>query len=162
MTFYTNFQGPCGKMLLLSDGQVLTGLYFSDQKYAPVLDSRWYHSSKLDIFLTAQTQLLKYFAGTRQLFNVAYRFEGGTPFQQKVWAMISKVPYGNTLSYKSLAAHIELSKSIRAVAAAVGRNPMMLIVPCHRIIGSDGSLVGYAGGRACKKDLLALEQRYKN
>jgi methylated-DNA-[protein]-cysteine S-methyltransferase len=160
MTLYTYFQSPCGKMLLLSDVRVLTGLYFMDQKYAPVLDSRWRQDSTLDVFLKTQTQLLEYLAGTRQLFDVAYRFKCGTPFQQKIWNAILTIPYGKTLSYKSLAEHLELPKSVRAVATAVGRNPVLLIVPCHRIIGSNGSLVGYAGGLERKNELLALERKY--
>lgn len=158
MTFYTYFQSPIGKMLLFSDGLVLTGLYFDNQKYVPSLDLQWGHDPDLEIFSVVQHQLLEYFAGTRKSFDFGYRFEGGTIFQQKVWNALAQLPYGGALSYKHLAESVGVPKGIRAVAAAVGRNPISLVIPCHRIIGSDGSLVGYAGGLGRKKELLALEQ----
>ena len=82
----------------------------------------------------------------------------GTPFQQKVWDSIAQVPYGQTLSYKKLAEGLGCPKSIRAVAAAVGKNPISLLIPCHRIIGTNGSLTGYAAGLDLKRALLALEK----
>lgn len=143
------------------DGSHLTGLYFVGQKYQPIIDLSWQQDSALDIFLKAQKQLLEYCAGTRQRFDIGYRL-ACCPFQQKILNAISHVPYGTTLSYKALAEYSGLPNSIRAVARAVGRNPLMMIIPCHRIIGSNGSLVGYAGGLEQKKSLLDLEKLFKN
>jgi methylated-DNA-[protein]-cysteine S-methyltransferase len=155
---YTYINSPAGKILLLSDSHILTGLYFVGQKNEPTLDSQWRQDPSLDIFSRVQTQVSEYFAKKRQSFDIAYQFKIGTPFQHNVWNAITQVPYGTTLSYKELATQLGTPKSIRAVATAVGRNPLLLIVPCHRIIGSNGSLVGYAGGLQQKQNLLNLEQ----
>jgi methylated-DNA-[protein]-cysteine S-methyltransferase len=100
--------------------------------------------------------LAEYFAGARQRFDFALAPKG-TPFQRRVWRALAAVPFGATVSYLALAQSLGLPRSVRAVAAAVGRNPISVIIPCHRVIGSDGSLTGYAGGLERKRKLLALE-----
>ena len=101
-------------------------------------------------------QLKEYFAGTRKEFDVPLDAEG-TEFQKKVWEELKKIPYGKTISYKTLAEKLGDVKSIRAVGKANGQNPIAIIIPCHRVIGADGSLIGYAGGLAIKEKLLHIE-----
>jgi len=155
---YTYFDNPLGEMLALSDGEVLTGLYFGVEKHLPELDSNWKQQNKNALFQLTQKQLSEYAKGKRKEFTVPFCFTNGTPFQRKVWQALLTVPYGKTLSYLEIAKHIRKPKSVRAVANAIGSNPISLIVPCHRIIGSDGSLTGYAGGLDRKRAILALEQ----
>lgn len=156
--FYTHIDCPLGKIILISDGQALTGLYFQDQK-SKALDYKLHQDPSLKIFAIIQTQLAEYFTGKRKSFDLNYQFTSGTDFQKKVWNAVAQIPHGSTLSYKALAKSLGLPKSIRAVATAVGQNPIMLIVPCHRIIGSNGSLTGYAGGLKRKSDLLNMEAK---
>jgi methylated-DNA-[protein]-cysteine S-methyltransferase len=106
-------------------------------------------------------QLIEYFSGTRQVFDIPYH-QSGTEFQEKVWAKLSEINYGNTFSYADLAKKLGDPKVIRAAAAANGKNKLMIVVPCHRIIGADRSLVGYAGGMPKKKWLLQHEFRIKH
>lgn len=101
-------------------------------------------------------QLKEYFAGTRKEFEVPLEIEG-TDFQKRVWNELRKIPYGKTISYKTLSEKLGDVKAIRAVGTANGKNPIAIIIPCHRVIGADGSLVGYAGGKAIKEKLLHLE-----
>jgi methylated-DNA-[protein]-cysteine S-methyltransferase len=103
-------------------------------------------------------QLREYFAGQRTVFDVPVRAVAGTAFQRAVWSAIAEVAYGTTLTYKALAQRAGFPDSIRAVGAATGRNPITIVVPCHRIVGSDGALHGYAGGLGTKRALLALEE----
>ncbi|NGY06010.1 methylated-DNA--[protein]-cysteine S-methyltransferase [Solimonas terrae] len=106
----------------------------------------------------AEQQLREYFAGTRTAFELPLDF-AGTAFQKRVWAALLTIPYGQTRSYAQIAAQIGIPQAVRAVGAANGRNPISIIAPCHRVIGSDGSLTGFAGGIANKRFLLALEGR---
>lgn len=101
-------------------------------------------------------QIAAYLQGTRQSFDVAYRAQG-TAFQQKVWAAIAAIPYGETRSYKQIAEAIGQPQAYRAVGGAANKNPLLLIIPCHRVVGANQKLVGYAGGMAMKQQLLALE-----
>jgi methylated-DNA-[protein]-cysteine S-methyltransferase len=156
--YYTYIKTLQGNILLISDGNVLTGLYFENQKHMPPIDSCWQQNVTLTLFSRVETQLAEYFQGRRQTFEIPYSLKTGTGFQQKVWGALSEIPCGNVLSYRQLAEHIGAPKSIRAVASATGRNPISLIIPCHRIIGSDGSLVGYAGGLERKQALLEIEK----
>lgn len=126
-----------------------------DQRIKSLLDANYVQDD--DAVLTqAKDQLNEYFKGERQHFDLPIRLVG-TPFQQRVWQQLLKVEYGHTASYLTLAGDIGDVKAIRAVATANGANALSIIVPCHRIIGSDGKLVGYAGGLETKKKLLALE-----
>lgn len=105
-------------------------------------------------------QLDEYFAGTRQTFDIPLRLHG-TPFQQQVWAALREIPYGETRSYKDIALAVGRPKACRAVGMANNRNPIFIIVPCHRVIGADGSLVGYGGGLDMKRALLDLEKAHR-
>jgi len=143
--------------MLLSDGKHLTGFYFVGQKYEPTNSEDWQEKADLPVFKQFTAELDEYLAGVRHVFETPYHFPAGTPFQQKVWRAIAKVPYGKTSSYLQLAHDIKSPTSVRAVGGAVGKNPLSIIVPCHRIIGSDGSLTGFAGGLGLKKKILAIE-----
>jgi methylated-DNA-[protein]-cysteine S-methyltransferase len=105
----------------------------------------------------AAAQLAEYFAGCRQCFELQLDLRAGTAFQQAVWQALLNLPYGHTTSYGELARRIGRPKAVRALGAAVGRNPVSIIVPCHRVMGADGSLTGYAGGLPRKTALLQLE-----
>ena len=109
------------------------------------------------LLATAAAQLDEYFAGRRRAFDLPLRLRG-TPFQQRVWQTLLDIPYGDTVSYKDVAAHAGRPGAARAAGAAVGRNPIAVIVPCHRVVGADGSLTGYAGGLPAKRALLRLER----
>ena len=159
MNRYTTFDSPLGQMLLVSDGSFLTGTYFSGQKYEPVPGLGWQIQPTLGLFQDASCQLHEYFAGRRQQFDIPLRLQG-TPFQMKVWYALLDIPLGCTVSYGELARLIKRKDAVRAVGAAVGRNPVSLIVPCHRVIGSGGSLTGYAGGLERKRWLLDHEHRF--
>jgi methylated-DNA-[protein]-cysteine S-methyltransferase len=148
---------PLGNVLLVADGDALCGLYFGDQKYVPAIDPSWKRDDDLSVLRTARRQIDEYFAGARERFDVALA-PSGTPFQRAIWKAIAEVPSGATRTYADLAKRVGRPGSARAAGAATGRNPLSIIVPCHRIIGSDGSLTGYAGGLDRKRRLLELER----
>ena len=110
----------------------------------------------MGIFQDAVLQLHEYFAGRRRVFEIPLRLPG-TPFRMKVWDALLEIPFGSTVSYGELAGRVRREDAVRAIGAAVGRNPVSVIVPCHRVIGGDGSLTGYAGGLERKRGLLDLE-----
>lgn len=109
----------------------------------------------------AKTELEEYFAGNRKEFTVDLFFDTGTEFQQRVWSHLLKIPFGNTISYGQLSNNMSSPKAIRAIASANGKNPILIMVPCHRVIGADGSLTGFSAGLDMKKGLLELEQKDK-
>ena len=152
--------GPLGEMLLVTtrDGDALCGLYLERQKYYPATAAQWRMTPRLPLFERAAVQLREYFAGARTAFDLPLAPEG-TPFQREVWSAIREVPFGATISYAELARRCGRPSAVRAVGAATGRNPMTIVVPCHRILGSAGALTGYAGGLDRKRFLLALEAR---
>ncbi|WP_341764145.1 methylated-DNA--[protein]-cysteine S-methyltransferase [Candidatus Tisiphia endosymbiont of Beris chalybata] len=147
---------PIGTMLLTSDGTALTGLYFEGQKHAAIPNIQDYEQKSLNIFNEAYTELTEYLNGKRQVFTIAYNFIG-TDFQQKVWSTLCNIPYGQVLSYKAVANLVSAPNSFRAVANAIARNRLSIIVPCHRVIGSNSRLTGYAAGLELKRILLHLE-----
>jgi methylated-DNA-[protein]-cysteine S-methyltransferase len=153
---YTHIDSPLGRILLASDQRALTGLYFVGQKYEAVPGSDWNEERDSPLFARAQTELAEYFAGKRTGFNLPLGPKG-TPFQQHVWRTLRTIPCGTTVTYGALAESLGAPRSVRATAAAIGRNPISIFIPCHRVIGSDGSLTGYAGGLDRKRALLALE-----
>lgn len=155
MKFYTEIESPMGSILLVSDGMALTGFYFVGQKYAPVTDP-WRRDPGLNLFRDAEAQITAYMSGRLRTFDIPIRFEG-THFQRRVWQAIAAIPFGTTLSYSALAEQIGAPSSMRAVGAATGRNPISLIVPCHRVVGRSGALTGYAGGLDRKRALLDFE-----
>ena len=156
MRYYGFYESPYGQMLLVADGEALCGVYFDGQKYLPQVASQWRRDAQHATLRQAKRELAEYFAGKRKRFEVALAPEG-TPFQRSVWKAIATVGFGETISYAELAQRAGCPGSARAAGAATGRNPIGIIVPCHRILGSDGSLTGYAGGLDRKRALLALE-----
>jgi len=157
MSSYELFETPFGRMLLVASERGLRGVYFERQKHRPARGGDWKRDPRNPHLQRAKRQLAEYFAGERTRFDLALD-PGGTGFQKAVWQAISAVGYGETISYRELARRAGVPGSARAAGAATGRNPVGIIVPCHRIVGSDGSLTGYAGGLARKRALLALER----
>ncbi|WP_319020915.1 MULTISPECIES: methylated-DNA--[protein]-cysteine S-methyltransferase [unclassified Brevibacterium] len=158
---YTVIGSTVGKILLTSDGEHLTGLYLDDfdqilQRLEttggvePVIDE------KMNVFVEAGEQLAEYFAGTLKTFDLPLAPQG-TEFQREVWQALTTIPYGTTAGYGELAVWINRPTAARAVGAANGRNPISIIVPCHRVIGANGALTGYAWGVGKKRTLLNLE-----
>jgi methylated-DNA-[protein]-cysteine S-methyltransferase len=156
MNRFLRMQTPLGGMLLVSDGQALTGAYFNGQKYEATPQSDWAEDAALPVLVEARGQLLEYFADARSTFDVPLS-AAGTPFQRQVWDALLRIPHGKTRTYGEIARMLGGREAVRAVGAAVGRNPISVIIPCHRVIGADGGLTGYAGGLDRKRSLLALE-----
>ena len=159
MLYTDSFASPLGEMLLVSDGTALCGLYFEGQKYVPALPEAKKEPS-LPVFQSACAWLERYFAGEKPETDLPLR-AAGTEFQRAVWELLKEIPYGARVTYGELADTLAARRGrpcpARAVGAAVGRNPISVIVPCHRVIGADGSLTGYAGGLERKRALLELE-----
>ena len=162
----TRIQSPLGDMLLAATNKGLAGAWFTDQRHRPKgLDSldfknvphAWPTQDSHPTLVDAARQLAEFFSGKRQTFDLPLDINGGTLFQQSVWLALLKIPYGQTTSYGSISRQIDNPAAVRAVGSAVGRNPLSLIVPCHRVLGGDGSLTGYAGGLHRKTVLLELE-----
>ena len=149
-------QSPLGGVTLAASDAGLCGVWFQAQKHFPDLH-RWPEAPDDALLREAGKQLAGYFAGKRRVFDLPLVISRGTPFQREVWAALGKVDYGCTTRYGALAATLGRASAVRAVGAAVGRNPMSVIVPCHRVLGKDGSLAGYAGGLDRKIALLQLE-----
>ena len=158
MTTYDYYDSPHGRMLLVADEKAITSVSFIGQKYAPRVQGDWRRDAHHAPIRQAKRELAEYFGGKRKRFSVRLAPKG-TPFQRAVWKAIAQVGFGRTIAYAELARRAGRPRSARAAGAATGRNPIGIIVPCHRIVGSDGSLTGYAGGLAKKRALLALEAR---
>ena len=156
MRYYDTFESPCGGMLIAASDAGITGIYFDRQKYHPKRGSDWQHAPENAHLKDAKRQLAEYFAGERREFDLELD-PAGSGFQKRVWKAISAVPYGRTITYGELARRAGFPEGARAAGAATGRNPIGIVVPCHRIVGADGSLTGYAGGLEKKRALLALE-----
>lgn len=145
---------PIGALLLAGDEQGLAHLVFADARYRPAGVEGWRRDPRS--FPEARRQLLAYFAGELRDFDLALR-PSGTPFQRRAWEALGQIPYGQTRSYAEQADAIGSPRAVRAVGAANGRNPLPVLVPCHRVIGRDGSLTGFGGGLPVKRWLLQLE-----
>ncbi len=158
MKSYAPFESPLGPMLVTTNGQAITGLYFVGQKYGPDIADCGPASAGAPLLLDAARQIGEYFAGARARFDLPVELEG-TPFQRRVWQALVEIRFGTTITYGDLARRMGAPRAVRAVGAAVGRNPLSIVVPCHRVIGANGSLTGYAGGLDRKRALLALEGR---
>lgn len=156
-TYYTYFDSPIQPLLLTSDGNALTGLFMVAHKHGPEIEAGWVQDDAAAPFVEAKRQLAAYFAGQRTEFDLPLA-PAGTGFQQRVWDELRRIPYGQTMTYGELARRIGNPNASRAVGLANGRNPLSIIVPCHRVVGAGGKLVGYAGGMTRKEALLALEQ----
>ena len=155
-TVFTTWPGPLGAMTLAATARGLSGVWFDGQRHGPDT-SDWRRDPAHPLLQQAIGQLTEYFAGRRLHFELPLDLQGGTAFQQQVWRALRGIAPGNTTSYGSLSAAIGKPAAVRALGAAVGRNPVSVIVPCHRVLGADGSLTGYAGGLDRKTALLSLE-----
>jgi methylated-DNA-[protein]-cysteine S-methyltransferase len=152
---FTTLPSPIGRLTLVGDGRALTSILFEDDERLPARTPRaWIEDARP--FREARRQLDAYFAGRRTVFDLPLALDG-TPFQMRVWRALLQIPFGATASYGDIAAAIGRPGASRAVGGANHRNPIPIIVPCHRVIGSDGSLTGYGGGEPRKRRLLALE-----
>jgi len=154
----TSFDSPLGRIIVAAGDDKLLGVWFDGQRHQPDTAS-WPVISDHPVLQQAEAQLTEYFAGQRTSFELPLDLGTGTSFQQAVWRALLKIPYGVTRSYGALSADIGKPAAQRALGAAVGRNPFSIIVPCHRVLGSDGALTGYAGGLERKTALLQLEGR---
>jgi methylated-DNA-[protein]-cysteine S-methyltransferase len=156
MTSYTQIDSPIGPLLLAGDDTGLRQIEFMNSKRAHPPDQEWQQDPRP--LKEAIRQLRAYFAGKLESFDIPLAPEG-TPFQQTVWRRLCDIPYGETISYGELARRIGNPNASRAVGLANGSNPIPIIIPCHRVIGSNGKLTGYGGGLPIKEKLLALERR---
>lgn len=154
--YIAHYSSPLGSMTLASDGTALTGLWFNGQKYfADTLKEVQTLNPNLPVFDLTRQWLDIYFSGKEPTFTPPLQIRGST-FRKQVWNLLLEIPYGRTMTYGEIARKLQC-KSAQAVGGAVGHNPISLIIPCHRVIGADGSLTGYAGGVERKASLLKLE-----
>lgn len=156
MNYYTIMESPIDPLLLTSDGEHLTGLYMDVQNYLPHMKENWVDDPAS--FAKAIPQLKAYFAKELNQFDLPLK-ASGTAFQETVWQLLITIPYGETVSYKRIAERIHAPNAMRAVGLANGKNPISIIIPCHRVIGANGKLVGYGGGLHRKQWLLAHETK---
>lgn len=152
----TTFDSPLGPVIVAATDQGLAGVWFEGQRHLPDL-SAWRIDARHPVLVQAVRQLSEYFAGRRTVFDLPLDLYAGTAFQQSVWHALLQIPRGTTTSYGAISSGLGKPAAVRAVGAAVGRNPISVIVPCHRVMGANGSLTGYAGGLERKAALLRLE-----
>ena len=155
-TVYSKMTSPLGTVILSATDMGLSGIWFDGQKHLPPFKS-WKPLPNNAYLLKAQDSLQAYFSKQTKRFEMPLDLHAGTTFQQQVWLALLKIPYGRTVTYNEISRYIGAPTSVRAVAGAVGRNPLSIMVPCHRVIGSNGTLTGYAGGLDRKLALLTLE-----
>ena len=159
MKKYLIHSSPVGPLRLLASETGLAGVYFAEHKHLQI-DLAWQADPQNALLQNAAQQLDAYFAGSLRDFDLSLDCSQGTPFQQEVWQALRTIPYGAVCSYSALAQQIGRPKAIRALGAANGRNPLSIIIPCHRVIAANGDLQGYAGGLENKQRLLALERHF--
>lgn len=154
-----HFDSPLGTVILTATGQGLSGVWFEGQRHGPSAErmQSWTPNAANALLQAAADQLRAYFSGSLRHFDLPLDLSTGTPFQQSVWHALLRIPCGQIQSYGDLAKQIDKPHAVRAVGGAVGRNPVSIIVPCHRILGAGGQLTGYAGGVWRKQALLKLE-----
>lgn len=162
MLYYKKLASPLGEITLRSDGEALTGLWFADDKHYGAKDIAGAALADLDVFMQAEAWLAEYFAGREPKVSVPLKLQG-SEFQMQVWRLLQDIPYGRLVTYGDIAKKIAAQKGVarmsaQAVGGAVGHNPLCIIVPCHRVVGANGSLTGYGGGMWRKVRLLELEK----
>jgi methylated-DNA-[protein]-cysteine S-methyltransferase len=155
MIHFARIPTPAGTLFATAVEGAITGIYFEKQQYFPRMDG-WKEDPSAGPLPECARQIREYFDGERTEFDLPLAPEG-TDFQQRVWKQIARIPFGKTITYAELARRAGAEGSARAAGAATGRNPITLVVPCHRVVGSDGSLTGYAGGLPRKTKLLEIE-----
>lgn len=148
---------PVGDLKIVVNDQALVAILWDQEKPNRVPLPAQIESKNDPLILETEKQLNEYFQGQRKAFSLPLELRG-TPFQAQVWERLKQIPYGTTLSYKTIASQIGKPDAVRAVGTAIGRNPISIIIPCHRVIGRKGSLTGFAGGLPRKKFLLMLEE----
>lgn len=157
VTKTTTLDSPVGPLTLAARDGCLTGVHMEDQRHAPTDTAAWQRDDA--VFTEVARQIEAYFAGELDRFDLPMR-PVGSEFQQRVWLGLREIPYGETISYGELARRVGNARASRAVGLANGRNPIGIIVPCHRVIGADGTLTGYGGGLDRKRWLLNHERRH--
>ncbi|WAU74125.1 methylated-DNA--[protein]-cysteine S-methyltransferase [Acinetobacter sp. TR11] len=155
---YMYMDSPVGVLKLVAHDHALVAVMWDNEDHKRVRLAELIEDRQHPMLLRVKKQLEEYFAGQRQQFDLPLDFQG-TDFQQQVWKALLTIPYGEKRSYKDIAVQIGNEKAVRAVGAANGKNPISIIAPCHRVIGSSGALVGFAGGLDKKQILLSLEQQ---
>lgn len=155
--FYNSMLSPVGRLTLVSTQGYLVAILWENDKPLRVRLGEMQQASREPVLLETERQLNDYFSGRRQRFELPLLMQG-TTFQQQVWQALQRIPFGQTRSYSDIAQEIGAPTAVRAVGAANGRNPLSIVVPCHRVIGRQGQLTGFAGGLDAKRYLLALEQ----
>jgi methylated-DNA-[protein]-cysteine S-methyltransferase len=161
MTTYDTMPSPVGELLLAAEDSGLTAIRFEQNRHGRDERAGWTHvadasGSSVAVLADSRAQLVEYFAGERSSFDLPLD-PRGTPFQRRVWTALRDIPFGETISYAELARRVGDPRAVRAVGGANGRNPLPLVVPCHRVIGADGSLTGFGGGIDRKRWLLQHE-----
>lgn len=156
---YTQQATPLGDVFFACTEQGLVGCWFHDQAHLPLMQG-WQRDDAHALLTSAHQQWLRYFSGQLKAFDLPLHFLWGTAFQQSVWHALQRIPHGRTTTYAELAGALHRPNASRAVGAAVGRNPLSVVVPCHRVLGAKGALTGYAGGLERKQALLQLEQQH--
>lgn len=156
MTRFSRFESPLGPVVAVAGDEGITHVDFVGAKYERPIGPDWIEDPAAPALAACRAQLEEYFAGARTGFDLPLAPEG-SEFQRRVWKEIARVPYGETITYAELARRAGAPGQARAAGAATGRNPIGVVVPCHRIVGADGSLTGYAGGLERKRGLLELE-----
>jgi methylated-DNA-[protein]-cysteine S-methyltransferase len=152
----TRYESPLGTMLVAASDAGVAGVWFEGQRHGPDA-SGWREDGQHPVLREAVAQLRAYFAGERTGFELPLDLDAGTPFQRSVWSALLAIPRGATTSYAQIARQLGRPQAARAIGAAVGRNPVSIVVPCHRVLGTGGNLTGYAGGLERKTALLRLE-----
>lgn len=153
----SRYETPLGPVILAASPAGLAGIWFEGQRHFPTLAKPWPKHASHAVLQEATKQLSAYFSGQRKHFDLPLDLSAGSEFQQAVWRALIQIPTGQTCSYAALSLAIGRPTAVRAVGGAIGRNPLSVVVPCHRVIGSAGSLTGYAGGLDRKTALLRLE-----
>lgn len=154
---YMTIHTALGAISLTATDDAITGIYFVDQRHLPPIEELGPEVVDDPLLDAASSQLTEYLAGERTVFDVPVRTSGDS-FHEAVWAVLRDIPYGTTTSYGSVAAAIGAPRQAQRVGQAVGRNPVGIVIPCHRVVGADGALTGYAGGLDRKRRLLELEE----
>lgn len=158
--FYDTFNSPLGPLTVSTNGAQISGLHITGDRYFTGIPSGWVRSPDQPLLRQARRELSEYFAGQRQSFTLPVLLFG-TSFQKQVWQALQQIPQGSTSTYAAIAQSIGKPRAVRAVGTAIGHNPVCIIVPCHRVLASDGSLGGYVAGLKRKSQLLTLEQATK-
>ena len=158
MYYSTDYSSPLGKMLIVSDGEAICGLWFYGQKYfKSTIDESMVEKPDLTIFKKATNWLDDYFNGLNPEIDFKLNPQG-SEFRKNVWKILTEIPYGKTMTYGEIASLLSPTMSAQAVGGAVGHNPISILIPCHRVLGANGKLTGYAGGIERKIKLLELER----